>query len=704
MPEIYSSSPAYLAAVENEIDSSVLVYLNGEYSVLSREVLLHLVAEEEYVPPGEDPENSVRETKLVYLDGSPFESPEILTNTQSLYMAGGGFRSNKLSYIVATTFENESMLAFISGTDQSGPKEAIRFDSNLQQYVQINDITQYDDLTKFTLNLYVRPRTDSDGRYQGIVVKEGVIETWVHPSGNSFGMRANISGVWYQALTLSFTKDKWHMLTIKHDGVGIKFFMNGIEFLGTNAPGILTSNNAPIYFGRYPSKGTYSDIDLCDVRLWNYDLTNAEIAAMYIPQSRRSCQHAYLCVNEMTQLTSLKRCYIVSASAPNNPFYVRSSQPAGFAEQATYGSQSAFIVAGGETTTPFDTRIVYDLKDYVSFDTVIMVRGNQDRLNEIQLGDIVYPITRYARKIVRIPTSYDPLKEYYNQPCHVVGANDLYVAHLAHVVGITLAKVVKFAFISGPNTGLTDNTAAFIVNNESQGTQAAYINGYHVFNFNWSVPAMVLGFSDNVSATTPAYIAGAIANTITLGCYIKAPEYLPSSRSAFIMSFTNELNSARGLFLGGAVALVRGKNAYMFGHFSAVQSQPAYIVALSTVSDSVDCFIWAPGIIKPSNRAYVRGYELQTLSKLAYIKSDINEQDTQPCYVQGIQSNTRAIRAHVNGPIHTAMGGTITSFVVNYEPVATKHCYIVSDPLTFTRCYINSSGDVSRVKSAYINA
>ena len=704
MPELSSGAMLYLAAVENEIYGGALAYLNGEFSSLSRGQNCYISVAEEGGEVLPDPDNSVRDSQGLFMDGDYFPGALTLGSSIGSYIAGEGLRSFARAFINTSGAERPSTDLFIAGTNSAGVAEAIRFVSSSLQYVQINDSTQYDNLSEFTLNMFVRPRTNSDGRYQGIVVKEGVIETWVHPSGNSFGMRANIGGVWYQALTLSFAKDFWNMLTIKHDGSGIRFYMNGNEFYSVNAPGTLTSNNAPIYFGRYPSRATYSHIDLADVQLWNYDLTNAEILAMYQPAARRGCQHAFIAANDPTSQQSLKRSYISADSNTGNPFFISSSQSAGFAEASSYGDQRCFITAGGETTTVFDTRISLDPYTHATWDNIIMVQGNNTHIIEVQLGDIVYPITRFATRIINIPTSYDPLKQYLTKDAWITCYNEITGVKPSYINAINFAQNRKSAHVSGDFSSVSDSTSCFIVNGSVNNSQSAFIEGIPVFRFNYFQSAFINSYREFEQDTMNMHMRGSQPLSSSLRAHIVAPVGFSRAKYAFIMSVKEDIVSSNRSYISGKVGITRPHVLYVKGHFTETLSRPAYVTAIPYVTDGVGCFIQAENPYRATQRAMVRGWASLTDGQNLYLKADINVVDAQLSYVAGGDSMRRATRLYLSGPVATSLSDSTASYVVNTQPNATKFAFIVSNPLSFQRCYILSTGSTQRLKSAYIEA
>lgn len=703
MPDIYSGHNAYLAAVENEIWGEVLAYINGEFSSLDRSIQLHIVSDEDEETP-EDPDDSVRSTQSLYMDGGPFPLASPLSDSVLAYMLGSGMESWQLLYINTSGASLGSADCFVVGEEDHVVRDAIRFRSSLQQYVVIPDNHNYDYLNRWTVNLWVKPRTDSNFVRQGIFVKPGVIEMWVHPVGNSFGMRANIGGIWYEALTLSFTRDMWHMLTIMHDGSGIHFFMNGTEFYGINAPGELTSNNEPIYLGRYPEYDTYSDVDMCDVKMWNYNLSNAEIAEMWQPQARRSCVGLYLCVNDSTNVESQKRSYIYSDSDPSNPFVFFTSQPAGFAEAYSVGTKGAYVSAGGETETVFDTRFVTDHNTYTSWDNIIMVRGNQVRVNELQLGSIVYPITRDARRQVRIPTSYDPLSDRVWVDGMIHTHFSLEGSRLAHVVAPDTTGTIIDAFISGPFTAIDSTIGAYVVNNESYSNVGAYIGGRHVFSYDWSTPLFVNGFVESIVDSLPVMMYGRGEELSGVMAYVPAPGFDASRKDAFVMSVVNVVSESKRLYMRANIRIERNTNAYLYGHYAGDASVGSYIVAVPTIESSVGCFMQSENPHYTRRHSHISSHESISSSKLIHLKAEVHEVGSRAMYVAGIDRRWAAAWSYLVGPTTTSVGGMRWSYIANGLPTSTKFAFIVSAPQSTHQCYIVSSGSRSRVKSAFIAA
>lgn len=671
-------------------------------------VLCFLHAEEEPEPQGPDPEDSVREILPSYMDGGLIPGLIGEVGSKRAHIYGGGMLASKLAYVPSILFTQGSTELFIGGytIESITPKSAVRFMSSHQQYIEIPDSRQYDHLSSgFTLSFDVKARVDSNREYQGIVVKPGVFETWVHPSGNSFGMRVNVGGTWYQALTTSYSRNRWYTLSFRHDGSTLRFFMNGQQFHSVNALGQMTHNSNPIYFGRYPQYNTHSDIDLANVKMWNYGLSNEEISSEYIAPYRSSCIPAHIMIQEPMDLMSHKRSHITSPLGPSNPGSVFSSQLAEFAENKQASSKRFFIVAGGEQENTWDTRFITDDTIRSSWDTLILVGNNRDRNTNIQLGSVVYPITREAIYSIRVPTTDDPLVSSAGIKAWLVAYHEGTSSKNAHIYVAEYTGSRKSVYLNGHFTSEHSSLKAFVNNTETTSHIDSFIEGKFVFRYQWSKLVFINSFSDNTTAQVYAGIEGSEGTTSSAQLYITAPAWTTNRASMFIMSLSDTIRTdgVRG-YVQGNVGAARRHQAFIDGHYANESSQDSYISAIPITRSSVESFINSEQKYISWKDSHMRGWESLTSSKITYLKSGLSVSKSIGASLGGRSSFLRAHRVYVAGPSAIALEGVLEAFITNSHPVASKNAFIVSKPQSSIGCYIVSVGSSSRIKSTYIAA
>jgi hypothetical protein len=686
---------AYLNGEFTTLTATAPCYVNGEYSVVSYGTPAYI---EGFVPP---PPTS---TQLCFMDGDFADPLGDVTSTKSMYMAGGGFTSTARAYISTVAILLGGTDCYIRGYDSEtlDNRQAVRFDSTRQTYIRVPDSTQYDDATGFTLNLWVKSRVDSTGFNQGIVVREGVIETWVNSAGNSFGMRVKVNGTWYQALTTSFAKNRWYMLTMTYNGSAVRWYRNGVEFHSVNASGNLTDVNAPWYFGYYPTYNTYSDIDLSMVRMWNYALTPSEILAFYRPAYRSHCLECYVVIQEPTADLVTKRAFIKSDFSTGNPGVVESTLGLCIPTDSVRDSQGCYIDAGGQSEVEFDTRFV-KAKSFTSWDTLINAQRGTNRINELQMGSVVYPITRYAYRKIDVPTSFAPNTDSSGQECYLhAGFTPEPASRNCYIVTPEVARQMRNAYIHGTYTAAVDSTPCVIVNNGQESIQGAYIEGVSVYAHIMTQRSHIVGFVETATYTLLSYLRGRGVSRLVQRAYVVAPNFAINARQCFIMSTRSETSTSRRLWMRGAVAKSASSACFIDGHNTATPSVGAYIPAVPTIDSSVGAFVQSENRVRLTARSYVRGREVIVDSQSLYLNSEVTAVGSVSAFTKGWAARIIAKRAHVNGPAPTVANSVKRCYVSNTTPVTSKMAYIVSGPQAFTRCFIISVGTTSVGKAVYL--
>jgi hypothetical protein len=635
--------------------------------------------------------------------------PSLNPNTRNnfaLYIKGwGSMLSSKLAYIRSTFPSHGFKDAYITGYDPFSlvGKTALRFEAIKQSYARIDNIAAYGAYNAFTLNMWVKPRQLSNGTNRGIIWKDGVMSMYINSTGNYFVMEATIGGVLRRAITPTYLLNRWYMLSMRYDGSFLYFYVNGEVFHTIAVSGTVATNSNPWYLGFVPTTSAYSDIDVSDVKLWNIAISASDVADMYEPPFRSACKLAYISSAEPTGISSSKRAYIYSNVSASNPISITSSQVVEFARQAVGAHKSAFIVAGGENTTVFDTRIQTDFTTEKSWDNIIAIRGNAGRFSQRQLGNVVYPITRIATQYIRIPTSYDPNIDRVHKDCWLMTYNSVSSTRGAYIHVKTPHKDFKQAFISGPFTVKTDTHPCYISNSEIHATKSAFIEGTFVLSYRPMQLAFVNGYSDNELGNKLSYVAGSGPVRSSKAAFIYVGTPTRGRKMAYLHApIISTKGSMIYAYMKANVGIRRSKNCFVFGNFVATSTKSAYVVARPTSTASKFCFIQSQNPHRGMKDAFVRGRQSMTVSKSAYIKADINLVSSKTGYIKGYQGAFRVVWCYIPGPALFSMSGSKLAFVVNNSPVAVKHAFIVTERVPTKDCYIVSGGNATRTKSAYI--
>jgi hypothetical protein len=125
-------------------------------------------------------------------------------------------------------------------------------------------------------------------------------------------------GIYHNSNALN--TNTWFNVVYTHDLTSVKLYINGLLVETIPSPGILGSNNLPLWFGARPNAGSNSawySGKLDDSGIWNRALTEAEILALY-----EGCQLAITTQpQDQSVATSVGTASFTAASSSSNATY-----------------------------------------------------------------------------------------------------------------------------------------------------------------------------------------------------------------------------------------------------------------------------------------------------------------------------------------------------------------------------------------------
>ncbi len=158
---------------------------------------------------------------------------------------------------------------------------ALQFDG-IDDYVR----TDYaSDLPTWTISLWVNsPAAPSDAAPSGPVHREANFQiNWDHIYANfrgAAGLRAR--NQWHAASFGELQANKWYHLAATYDGENLKAYKNGVLITDNPDPsGTPYKESATMKFGRHSTNMHYFEGTIDDIRLYSYDLSADEVAAIY---------------------------------------------------------------------------------------------------------------------------------------------------------------------------------------------------------------------------------------------------------------------------------------------------------------------------------------------------------------------------------------------------------------------------------------
>jgi hypothetical protein len=234
----------------------------------------------------DDDDGGDRDSKLAWhcTEDNAWNDPSTFGNAQLLGLVGWWKFDEKDGTTAADSSGNGN-----NGTLQGGPKwqpsggkigGALDFDG-VDDYVETNYAT---DLPTWTVAVWVNsPAEPSSVKPTGPVHREKNYQiNWDHVVDNFRGSAGVcIGGEWYDASFGPLQANTWYHLVATYDGKSLKAYKDGALISKNQDPsGPPDSEAATLKFGKHATGSYYFGGKIDDVRIYNYALSDADIAAL----------------------------------------------------------------------------------------------------------------------------------------------------------------------------------------------------------------------------------------------------------------------------------------------------------------------------------------------------------------------------------------------------------------------------------------
>jgi hypothetical protein len=648
--------------------------------------------------------------------------------------------------------------AYIAGEHTTPLLEAgaMSFDLTRQDRVMFNDSELYNGMEAITVNFWARlPNLPSASNYLifGKVANPGpsyyTFGILTATTANRFRYIVTTNGVVTGANSVaSHTPNQWCMVTLRYDGTNAAFFINGTFDSQFAKTGPLTVDDNPFYIAYNPNGGFYTTMDFADGKIWNYALSNAEIAALYHPPALKSAQWTFIEGIAPNVIEGGQYAHIVSDSGPANPLPpISSSHMLAIAGNVATDSQSAYLVGGNIVNDAYDTRIIVDDFRVETFDVVFRFEVQGERARRFQDAWIKYPITRDRFK--DLPEVYYPDmpgKIYGSQVAHITYgfAIDTSVGDLSGAFPEIGPKVLNAFIQSNTPAGASLEIYLNGASTSSQGSQNCFLMGAQDLQLyieatpinsldedNW-LECYVNGEANIEEDIQLGFIQGLEPLEGTQLVWLNMPGFKGAMHDAYIVSLEPvKMESYVRSYIFGAGTVVRTQFCYMGAHQGSLyDTQNCFLRAQPTVEDSQGCFINCanPAVPDLQQRAYISGWDIVetnwihevlgeselgaealgdaelVLGKACYISANLNVVDTQPSFIRGLISFDSFRRAYVVNYIIYNMTDGMNCFI-NSEIIIedSQGCFInggVAEGIQ--RAYIMNAGNKTGTQFNYI--
>jgi hypothetical protein len=188
---------------------------------------------------------------------------------------------------------NDSSGSGNDGTVKGNPNWVIGQIGGALQFDGLDDYIQTDyaaDLLLWTVALWVNsPAAPSSAASAGPVHRENNLQiNWNHSFADFRGAAGlRVENKWYAASFGELEANTWYHLAATYDGENLKAYKNGVLITDNPDPsGAPNKEWATLKFAKHSNYGDYFEGTIDDVRLYSYDLSADEVAAIYAAQTR----------------------------------------------------------------------------------------------------------------------------------------------------------------------------------------------------------------------------------------------------------------------------------------------------------------------------------------------------------------------------------------------------------------------------------
>lgn len=552
------------------------------------------------------------------------------------------------------SFESTILDAFIVSERPSVIAGALRFDKAKSQYAEIPHNIAYSSLTAMTVSIWIRPES-------AVVTGHPVYLEKDFGTSQSFGIYQDPSGYFHVGIDTTShgwgaynamipTLNRWYMVTAVYTGSDFRVFINGEYKGGFARSGTVEMSGDPWRLAYRQNTGAYMSMSAAEFKMWNYALTDAEVAELYVPTNVCGYTPAYLHASPLIGgISSAASSHIVSEVSLSNPLELSSSIGACIATDAISPSVACYISSGVTESRDFDNVVDIANRSDRLFDNIVIISGGRTGFTEILKGRVMYPITRDHAEEYRIITRSNPGKK--NIYC------DAYIKTFDHIksnvaafirAGDPIRKTVM-AYIGSGILPISGSKSAHI-SGPAASSRYAYLQG-RVQPVAAATKSAFLN-ADNIPSTTQSKSAHLVGPgpTSNIECYVHAstPVYKPVS--AYLHSdpvFTH--THTRYSYIYGSGTINRSRPAFIDGVFWQYGTKHAFIPVLPFTTGSTQAFIQSPNAHRSWSLAFIYGNQPTPVTKLCYLKSERFVVEPHSSFVHGAGQRSSERGLYING-------------------------------------------------------
>lgn len=580
-------------------------------------------------------------------------------------------------------------------------RSAVEFDRAKSQYGYFPHNRAYENLTQFTLNVWIKPISPLvASNYPAYLEKDyggsQSIGIYQEPSAGKFHAGLD-TGSWNAVNSTTVpVLGKWYMVTLRYTGSIFELYINGALEGSFAKTGTVRMSGDAWHIAYRPNTGHYMSMCIDKFKFWNYALTPSEIGAFYKTPNLCSTRASYVHIQEYDDTGDSVPAYIQSDISFSNPLKITSSLNAAIANNAKHASQNCYIASGANFSDYYDMKTDVQDRSSLTLDTIIFVRGGQTHFPEYDTGQVVYPITRTATRPLTVYTKEIPGVDRSYMDCYIQKSHKINVTIPAYIKVRETIREARDAYISGPSTGAQGAVSCYISCPEVSFNNA-YIEGtltisqeaeLHACIVTDTIPTSVSGVS--------VYIVGP-GPTESIDCYIPVANVDESSQSLFLHAdIAYPVESPKYAYMFGAGQISRPKHCFIDGVFAEEIEKHCCIVTNDVEVNSISAMVMSSVPFKVLQRLHLMANAPITSGKVMYLHANLVALEPKHSFVRGLGRFESARRGYIVGHVPASTtkiaftrgfisdSSTLNAFIYNNTTSSAVGCYINAVPTLST--------------------
>lgn len=588
-------------------------------------------------------------------------------------------------------------------------RSAVEFDRSQSQYGYFPHNRAYENLTQFTLNVWIKPISPLVASAHPAYLEKDYggsqsIGIYQEPSAGKFHAGID-TGSWSAVNSTTVpVLGKWYMVSLRYTGSIFELYINGVLEGSFAKTGTVRISGDAWHIAYRPNTGHYMSMGIDKFKFWNYALEPSEINLFYKTPNICTTMASYVHIQEYHNLDDNLSAYIESDISFTNPLIAKSTISAAIANNAKHSAHNCYIAAGGDFSDYYDMKTDVQDRSALTLDTIIFVRGGQTHFPEYDTGQVLYPITRTATRPLTVYTQEIPGVDRSHQDCYIQKSIGIGSSIPAYIKVKETIRESRDVYIAGPYSDSTGDILCYISCPEVSSTNA-FIDGTLVISQDSGLNACIV--TDAIPfgvSTLMSHVVGP-GDIVNIDCHIVVANTDTSAHSLFLHGdITYPIESPRYAYMFGAGQISRPRHCFIEGVFAEEFSKDCCIVTNDVEINSIGAIVMSSIPLKVLQRLHLMANAPITSSKPIYLHANLVVLEPKQSFIRGLGKFESARKGYVVGHIPTDVtkiafthgfisdSSAINAFIYNNTSSGATNCYINAVPTSTTSVAMHVMG------------